>query len=200
MKLVLASHNRHKLVELQTILGETIPNLELLTLDDVGLCDEIEENGSTFEENARIKAAAAAASGYIGIGDDSGLCVDALGGDPGIFSARYAGEHGDDAANNARLLSELSDKEDRGARFVCALACVFPDGSPDLCVRGEAEGVILREPMGDGGFGYDPLFYYPPLEKSFGALSPEEKNRVSHRNDALRKMAPLLLARMAEKQ
>ena len=200
MKLVLASHNRHKLKELQTILGQTIPNLELLTLDDVGLTDEIEENGSTFEENARIKAAAAAASGYIGIGDDSGLCVDALDGAPGIFSARYAGEHGDDKANNARLLSELSDKEDRGARFVCALACVFPDGSPDLCVRGEVEGVILREPMGEGGFGYDPLFYYPPLEKSFGTLTPEEKNRASHRNAALRKIAPLLLSRMAEEQ
>ena len=192
MKIVLASRNKKKIAELQTLLGEYIEGIEILSLDDVGILGEIEENGNSFSENALIKARAAAESGYIGIGDDSGLEVDALGGAPGIYSARYAGGHGDDEANNQLLLKNLEDKTDRSARFVCALACVYPDGREDICVIGKAEGEIISEYRGEGGFGYDPLFYFPPLGKTFGELSAEEKNRVSHRSDAIRKMAEKL--------
>ena len=192
MKIVLASRNKKKIAELQTLLGEYIEGIEILSLDDVGILGEIEENGNSFSENALIKARAAASSGYIGIGDDSGLEVDALGGAPGIYSARYAGGHGDDEANNQLLLKNLEDKTDRSARFVCALACVYPDGREDICVIGKAEGEIISEYRGAGGFGYDPLFYFPLLGKTFGELSAEEKNRVSHRSDAIRKMAEKL--------
>lgn len=192
MKIVLASRNKKKIAELQTLLGEYIEGIEILSLDDVGILGEIEENGNSFSENALIKARAAASSGYIGIGDDSGLEVDALGGAPGIYSARYAGGHGDDEANNQLLLKNLEDKTDRSARFICALACVYPDGREDICVIGKAEGEIISEYRGEGGFGYDPLFYFPPLGKTFGELSAEEKNRVSHRSDAIRKMAEKL--------
>lgn len=192
MKIVLASRNKKKIAELQTLLGEYIEGIEILSLDDVGILGEIEENGNSFSENALIKARAAAESGYIGIGDDSGLEVDALGGAPGIYSARYAGGHGDDEANNQLLLKNLEDKTDRSARFICALACVYPDGREDICVIGKAEGEIISEYRGEGGFGYDPLFYFPPLGKTFGELSAEEKNRVSHRSDAIRKMAEKL--------
>ena len=189
MKIVLASRNKHKICELQTMLREYIADVEILSLDDVGIFGEIEENGESFAENSLIKARAAAASGYIGIGDDSGLEVYALGGEPGIYSARYAGEHGDDAANNALLLRRLEDKEDRTGRFVCAISCVFPDGREDICVLGTAEGIILKEARGVGGFGYDPLFYYPPLDKTFGELSSDEKNLCSHRRRAIEKLA-----------
>ena len=192
MKIVLASRNKHKISELQTLLGDYIEGVEILSLDDVGIYGEIEENGSTFSENAMIKARAAASSGYIGLGDDSGLEVDALGGEPGVYSARYGGTHGDDAANNALLLKNLEGKSDRSARFVCALACVFPDERGELCVLGTAEGEILREHRGKGGFGYDPLFYFPPLAKTFGELTPEEKNRHSHRSNAIKKLASAL--------
>lgn len=192
MKIVLASRNKKKISELQTLLGEYIEGMEILSLDDVGIYGEIEENGSSFAENALIKARAAASSGYIGIGDDSGLEVDALGGAPGIYSARYAGGHGDDEANNQLLLKNLEGAADRSARFICALACVFPDGREDICVIGKAEGEIISEYRGNGGFGYDPLFYFPPLGKTFGELSAEEKNKISHRSDAIRKMAEKL--------
>lgn len=191
MKIVLASRNKHKISELQALLGEYIDDLEILSLDEVGIYGEIDENGKSFSENALIKARCAATSGYIGVGDDSGLEVDALDGAPGIYSARYAGAHGDDSANNALLLENLKNKADRSGRFVCAIACVFPDGR-EICVRGVAEGEILCEYRGAGGFGYDPLFYYPPLNKTFGELSAEEKNKVSHRSDAIRKLAAKL--------
>ena len=178
MKIVLASRNKKKIAELQTLLGEYIEGIEILSLDDVGILGEIEENGNSFSENALIKARAAASSGYIGIGDDSGLEVDALGGAPGIYSARYAGGHGDDEANNQLLLKNLEDKTDRSARFICALACVYPDGREDICVIGKAEGEIISEYRGEGGFGYDPLFYFPPLGKTFGELSAEEKKEI----------------------
>ncbi|MBE6596905.1 MAG: XTP/dITP diphosphatase [Ruminococcaceae bacterium] len=192
MKFVLASRNKHKIKELEFLLGKYIKGIEILSLDDVGFFDEIEENGETFEENSLIKAKAAAMSGYIGIGDDSGLEVDALDGAPGVYSARYAGEHGNDKANNELLLENLKGKEDRSGRFVCALACVFPKDGRALSVRGTAEGEMLTEAHGEGGFGYDPLFYYPPLKKTFGELTPDEKNQVSHRSDAVKKMAELL--------
>ena len=127
MKIVLASRNKKKKVELQTLLSQYIDGIEILSLDDVGIYGEIEEDGETFEENALIKANAAVKSGYIGVGDDSGLEVSALGGAPGVYSARYAGEHGNDEANNAYLLKNLEGKNDRSARFVCCIACVFPE-------------------------------------------------------------------------
>ena len=187
MKIVVASHNKKKISELNALLSKHVEGVELLSLDDVGMLDEIVEDGESFEANAFIKARAAARSGYIGVGDDSGLCVKALGGAPGIFSARYAGEHGDDEANNALLLKNLEDKESREAEFVCALACVFPNGEhEDFCVRGSAPGEILVERRGEKGFGYDPLFYYAPLDKTFAEMSAEEKNEISHRAVAVK--------------
>ena len=188
MEIVIASRNQHKIRELEALLSRFVAGVKLLSLDDVGFDGDIEEDGTTFTENALIKARAAASSGKIGVGDDSGLCVNALDGAPGIFSARFAGEHGNDAANNEKLLRELSDKEDRSAFFVCAIACVLPDGR-EIVVEGRAEGTILREANGGGGFGYDPLFYYEPLDKTFAALSPEEKNQVSHRARAVEAFA-----------
>ena len=199
MKIVLASRNQKKIKELKTLLSDFIPNIEILSLDDVGITEEIEENGSTFAENALIKARVAATSGYIGVGDDSGLTVDALGGEPGIYSARYAarchyaGEHNDEA-NNQVLLQKLENVSDpdRTAAFVCTIACVFPNGK-EITVRGEAPGLILRSYEGEGGFGYDPLFYYEGLQKTFAQLTPEEKNKVSHRGVAIRAFAQKLM-------
>lgn len=199
MKIVLASRNQKKIKELKALLSEFISNIEILSLDDVGITEEIEENGSTFAENALIKARAAATSGYIGVGDDSGLTVDALDGAPGIYSARYAavcgyaGEHNDEANNQVLLqkLDALADDARTGA-FVCTIACVFPDGR-ELTVSGEARGRILRSYLGEGGFGYDPLFYYEPLQKTFAQLTPEEKNRISHRGAAIRAFAQKLM-------
>jgi len=196
MKIVLASRNKKKIKELETLLSEYIEGIEILSLDDVGIYGEIEEDGESFAENALIKASAAARSGYIGIGDDSGLEVDALGGAPGIYSARYAGEHGNDAANNALLLKNLEGVENRRARFVCALACVFPDGSEPISVFGTAEGEMISEYRGEGGFGYDPLFYFPPLDKTFAELTAEEKNKISHRSCAIRLFAEALRERI----
>jgi len=191
MKIVLASRNKHKIGELQALLGKHIPNVEVMSLDDVGFEGDIVEDGSTFEENAFIKARAAASTGHIGLGDDSGLSVRALGGEPGIYSARYAGEHGDDAANNTLLLEKLADKSDKSAEFVCALACVFPDGR-ELCVRGATEGVIIDEYRGEGGFGYDPLFLYEPMGKTFAEMTADEKNAISHRGRAIELLAQRL--------
>ena len=191
MKIVLASRNKKKISELQTLLSQYIEGIEILSLDDVGIHGEIEEDGETFEDNALIKAMVAASSGYIGVGDDSGLEVDALGGAPGVFSARYAGEHGDDEANNDLLLKNLEDKSDRSARFVCCIACVFPEkyGCEPIVVRGSVEGEILRERQGEGGFGYDPLFYFPQFGKTLAEVTPEEKNKVSHRANAIKAFA-----------
>ncbi len=194
MKIVLASRNKKKIGELRAILSEYIDGIEILSLDDVGIHGEIEEDGDTFEQNALIKARAAAQSGYIGVGDDSGLCVDALGGAPGVYSARYAGEHGDDEANNDLLLKNLEEKEDRSAQFVCCIACVFPEryGLDPVVVRGHVDGIILKERQGDGGFGYDPLFYLPLFNKTMAEILPEEKNSVSHRGNAIKLLAEKL--------
>ena len=193
MKIVLASRNKKKIAELQTLLSQYIENVEILSLDDVGIFGEIEENGETYRENALIKARVAASSGYIGLGDDSGLSVNALDGAPGIYSARYAGEHGDDRANNEKLLSELADKTDRSAKFVCTIGCVFPDAPEKGHIfRGETEGVIIDEYRGAGGFGYDPLFLYEPMGRTFAELSSEEKNAISHRGKAIELFAEFL--------
>ncbi len=198
MKMVLASRNKKKIEELRTLLAKEFSNVEILSLDDVGIVGEIEENGSTFEENALIKARVAAKSGYIGVGDDSGLSVDALGGEPGIYSARYAarchfaGDH-DDEGNNQCLLYNLRDVPDkkRTAAYVCAVGCVFPDGR-EFVVRGESRGKILREYHGTGGFGYDPLFYFEQFQKTFAEVTSEQKHSVSHRGIAIREFAKKL--------
>lgn len=198
MKIVLASQNKKKIIELRTLLGDMIPDIEILSLADVGITGDIIEDGDSFEANALIKARAAAASGYIGVGDDSGLCVDALGGAPGIYSARYAGEHGDDEANLDLVLKNMEGQTDRRAAFVCAIACVFPDGSEPIVCHGRVDGELLHARDGEGGFGYDPIFYYPPYGKSFGVSSVEEKNAVSHRARALAAFAKALAARLTE--
>lgn len=198
MKIVLASRNRKKIAELHAILHRYFSDIEILSLDDVGIFGEIEENGESFAENALIKARVAASSGMIGVGDDSGLTVDALGGEPGIYSARYAarcnfaGEHNDEA-NNTVLLKKLDglSPEERGAAFVSTIACVFPDGR-DVVVRGEVRGRILGEYRGEGGFGYDPLFYYEPMDKTFAQMSSTEKNAISHRGRAVEALAQVL--------
>lgn len=196
MKIVLASQNKKKIVELRTLLGEFIPGIEILSLADVGITGDIVEDGDSFEANALIKAGAAAASGYIGVGDDSGLCVEALGGAPGIYSARYAGEHGDDDANLDLVLEHMEGKTDRRAAFVCCIACVFPDGSEPIVCHGRVDGELLYARDGEGGFGYDPIFYYPPFGKSFGVTSAEQKNTVSHRARALAAFAEALRDRL----
>ncbi len=195
MKIVLASRNVHKIKELEEFLRPVIEPLELLTLDEAGITEEIEETGATFEENAVLKARAAASRGYVGIADDSGLEVDMLEGEPGVFSARYAGEPCDDRRNNTKLKRKLADvpPESRGAAFVSVIACILP-WRPDrpLSARGICRGVILNEERGQGGFGYDPLFYYPPLEKTFAEMSVAEKNSISHRARAMKRFVKLL--------
>ncbi len=194
MKIVLASHNKKKIKELREILAGAIADVEILSLDDVGLTDEIEENGTTFAENAFIKACAAAKSGYIGVGDDSGLEVYALDRAPGIYSARYSGEHGDDEANNQLLLRNLADKQDRSGAFVCGIACVFPeDLTKSYYFEGRTEGEILHEYRGEGGFGYDPLFYYPEMQKTFAEMTADEKNSISHRGKAMQLLVEFLV-------
>lgn len=198
MKIVLASRNKKKIEELRTLLSEEFSDMEILSLDDAGIYGEIEENGETFEENALIKARVAAGSGYIGVADDSGLAVDALGGEPGVYSARYAakcnfaGDH-DDEGNNQCLLYNLRSVPDdkRTGAYVCAVACVFPDGK-EFVVRGESRGRILREYHGTGGFGYDPLFYFDQFQKTFAEVSAAEKHSVSHRGIAIRAFAKKL--------
>ncbi len=194
MKMVLASRNSHKIAELETLLARYVEGVEILSLDEVGITGEIEENGTTFEENALIKARVAAASGYIGLGDDSGLSVRALGGAPGIYSARYAGEHGNTAENNALLLKNMEGLNDRYAEFVCVIACVLPNGE-EFFVRGAAAGEILSDYHGEGGFGYDPLFFDPKQGKTFAEMSAEEKNAVSHRGHAVALLADELKKR-----
>ncbi len=198
MRIVLASRNRKKIAELEAILAKHFADIEILSLDDVGIYGEIEENGESFAENALIKARVAATSGMIGVGDDSGLVVDALGGEPGIYSARYAarcgyaGEHNDEA-NNVVLLEKLAglSPEKRTAAFVSTIACVFPDGR-EIVVSGDVKGEILSEYRGEGGFGYDPLFYYAPYGKTFAQLTPDEKNAISHRGRAVEALAEVL--------
>ena len=187
LKLVLASRNKKKIAELETLLGALSSKVQVLSLDDVGFTDDIVEDGDTFAANSLIKASVPARLGYIGVADDSGLAVDALDGAPGVYSARYSGEGAGDGENNKKLLAALADVPDekRTARFCTVVTCAFPDGT-NFQVEGICEGRILHAPAGEGGFGYDPLFYYEPFGKSFAELTADEKNAVSHRGKAMR--------------
>ena len=194
---VLASRNKGKVKELQSLLNGLLGEvIDLRSLDEVGITEEIEENGATFEENALIKATVAARSGYLGLADDSGLVVPALNMEPGIHSARYAGEHGNDAANNALLLKKLQGVANREAAFVCSLVMVFPDGSAPIRAVGAVEGEILLCERGENGFGYDPLFWYDPMGKTMAEMTAEEKNAISHRGVAVRRFAQKFARRM----
>ncbi|WP_280507870.1 RdgB/HAM1 family non-canonical purine NTP pyrophosphatase [Nocardia flavorosea] len=199
-RVLLASRNAKKLNELRRILDEAgIAGLEIVGLDDVPEYPEAPETGATFEENALAKARdGAQATGLPCIADDSGIAVDALNGMPGVLSARWAGRHGDDAANNALLLAQLSDVPDdrRGAHFVSACALVLPDGA-ETVVRGEWPGTIGRAPQGDGGFGYDPLFHPGGGDHSAAQLTPAQKDAASHRGRALAELLPAL-SRLAD--
>lgn len=187
IKIVLATRNKNKIKELKTFFNELSSlDIQVLSLDDIGFLGEIEESGRTFEENAISKASVPAKLGYIGIADDSGLCVDALGGAPGIYSARFSG--GNDEDNNDLLLKKLENESDRSAKYVCAMACVFPDHSKDFTVRGECYGKILTERHGEGGFGYDPLFYFEPFGTTFAEVDMSKKNKVSHRGIAMKSL------------
>ncbi|MCP2293228.1 RdgB/HAM1 family non-canonical purine NTP pyrophosphatase [Nocardia amikacinitolerans] len=196
-RVLVASRNAKKLKELRRILDEAgVAGVEIVGLDDVPPYDEAPETGATFEENALAKARdGAAATGLPCVADDSGIEVDALNGMPGVLSARWAGRHGDDAANNALLLAQLTDVPDerRGGRFVSTCALVVPGGT-ELVVRGEWPGTIARKPMGEGGFGYDPLFVPDGGSVSAAQLTPAEKDAASHRGRALRQLLPALAA------
>ena len=198
MKFVLASSNQKKIKELRAILSQIMENAEVITLAEAGITDDIVEDGASFAENALIKARVAASTGNIGIADDSGLTVEALGGEPGIYSARYAGEHGNDEANNKKLLENMKGIENRRAAFVCSIACVFPDGSEPIIAEGKVEGEILEAPLGESGFGYDPLFWSPLLGKTLAEALPEEKNAISHRANALKAFSKAFMKRMEE--
>jgi XTP/dITP diphosphohydrolase len=193
-RVVLASHNAHKLEELRRILAPLVPEVELIGYDG----PEPVENGVTFEQNALLKARAAAEhTGLPAIADDSGISVDVLGGCPGIFSARWAGAERSDTANVDLLLWQLSDLSDehRAASFVCAAALALPAGD-EIVVRGEWAGSVLREPAGDGGFGYDPVFQPLGEQRSAAQLSPEEKDAMSHRRRAFTALATEMRSRL----
>ena len=188
--LVIASNNAHKIQEISDMVED---RLRVISMKEAGFEGDIDENGETFEENAVIKARAVAkATGYCALGDDSGLSVDALDGAPGVHSARYCGRHGDDKANNDLLIANMADipAEDRTAEFVCAMALSLPNGEVKT-VRGTCPGVITFTPRGNGGFGYDPYFEYLSGE-TFAEMAQEEKNRISHRANAMRLMIPYL--------
>jgi len=193
MKLILATNNAHKMREIFEILGAEFP--DMVTLKQAGLEIDVEEDGSTFAENAIKKAEEVLKfSGYpAALADDSGLIVDELGGAPGVYSARYAGEGHNDADNNAKLMRDMAGvpTERRTCRFASAVA-LAREGKETICVMGYAEGVLLTEARGSNGFGYDPYFFYPPFGKSFAELSAEEKNAVSHRKHALEALLEVL--------
>ena len=198
-RIILASNNIKKIKELKEILKGCA--YEVYSLKDMNIDIEVEEDGVTFEENAEKKATEIykylsdkGESNFIVLSDDSGLEVDCLNGEPGVYSARYAGEHGNDYKNNLKLLQEMKDfkGDERSARFVCVIAVVFEDGSVKT-VRGEVEGYIMEELKTKDGFGYDPLFFYKGFNKTFGEATPEEKNKISHRGNALKKLKDILI-------
>ena len=198
-KLILASNNAKKVKEIKEIL-EGLP-IEVKSLKDEGIDIDVVEDGKTFEENAKKKAKeiyefllSKGKKDFIVLADDSGLEVDYLNGEPGIYSARYSGEHGNDDKNNEKLLENLEGvpKEKRGAQFVCQLS-LFTDKGEYYTVRGEVRGFIIESIQGKGGFGYDPLFFYEPFNKTFGELEAEEKNKISHRGIARIKLKDTLI-------
>ena len=187
-KIILASNNKGKIAEVKEILKDM--NVEVISMKEAGLDVDIEENGSTFEENAFIKAEAIMKmTGEITIADDSGLEVDYLNKEPGIYSARYMGHDTSYDIKNNAIIQRLDGVKgtDRSARFVCAMAVVFPDGK-NIIARGTMEGLIADKPMGENGFGYDPIMYLPEYQKTSAQLSSEEKNKISHRGKALEKL------------
>ena len=183
MKLVLASKNKKKLIEMQEILSAL--GVEVVLQSEVGVDVDVEETGTTFAENAALKAhAVCEACGLPAIADDSGLCVDALNGAPGVYSARYGGEGLDDVGRYRLLLENMRGQLDRRCGFVSAICCAFPNGD-EITAQGECRGTLAYAPKGDGGFGYDPIFFVPELRKTFSQLTAEEKNEISHRGKAL---------------
>ena len=184
--LVIATRNTGKTSEIRDLLKGFPINIK--NLDDFGPIPEVEEDGNTFDENAYKKASfAARILGLPALADDSGLLVEALGGAPGVHSARYAGENATDEQRRAKLLQEMEEKTDRRAAFECVISIAVPTG-PALTYEARCEGLITREPAGSNGFGYDPIFYYPPLKKTFAELTMQEKSHVSHRGKALREL------------
>ncbi len=194
MRVVLATRNAHKLVEMRRILDEAGLQIELVGTDEFPDLADVAETGSTFAANALLKARSVCAeTGLPAIADDSGLGVDALNGMPGIFSARWSGAHGDDIANLNLLLGQLSDVPDnrRGAAFHCAAAVVLPDGT-ERVVEGSIDGTLIREPRGTNGFGYDPIFVPLGESRTTAEMSAEEKDAISHRGRAIRALVPVL--------
>ena len=193
MKLIIASNNAHKMREIFEILGAEFP--DMVTLKQAGLCIDVVEDGDTFAANAIKKAEEVRRiSGFpAALADDSGLIVDALGGAPGVYSARYAGEGHNDADNNAKLMRDMAGvpAEQRACRFASAVA-LAREGKETVCAMGYAEGILLSEARGENGFGYDPYFFFPPFGKSFAELGAEEKNAVSHRKHALEALLDVL--------
>ena len=184
MKFILATHNPGKLREMAAILSQY--GVEVVSPADVGITVDVEETGTTFAENAMLKAKAiCAAADLPAIADDSGLCVDALNGGPGVYSARYGGEGLDDKGRYTPLLQNMRGQTTRAAHFACAIACAFPNGD-ELTAEGRCDGTIAFAPMGEGGFGYDPVFFVPEKAKTFGQLTAEEKSAISHRGKALK--------------
>ena len=183
-KFVLATHNPGKQPEMSAILSKF--GIQVVSPADVGITVDVEETGTTFAENAMLKAKAICeASGLPAIADDSGLCVDALNGGPGVYSARYGGEELDDRGRYMLLLNSMRGQTTRAAHFACAIACAFPGGDT-LTAEGRCDGAIAFAPMGEGGFGYDPVFLVPEKGKTFGQLTAEEKSEISHRGKALK--------------
>jgi len=201
--MVLATRNAHKVSELTRILATTGVEVSLIGLDKFPGMPEVAETGLTFADNALLKARAVAAfTGLAAVADDSGLCVDALHGMPGIFSARWSGRHGDDRANLDLLLGQLSDVSERGAQFVCAAVLVLPgaggeQATGEWTATGVLSGTLIREPRGSGGFGYDPVFVANGYSVTNAELAPEEKDAMSHRGRALRALAPVIAAQLA---
>ncbi|HEX5017111.1 MAG TPA: XTP/dITP diphosphatase [Actinomycetes bacterium] len=190
-RLVLATHNPHKVRELRRILSDAGVQIELVGTDEYPDLPDVAETGTTFAENALLKAhAVAAATGEPAVADDSGLCVDVLGGMPGVFSARWAGRHGDDEANLRLVLAQIADVPDdrRGAHFACAAALALPQGGEHV-FEGRLTGSLIREPRGSNGFGYDPIFVPDGEVRTTAEMSPDEKDAISHRGRAFRRLA-----------
>jgi XTP/dITP diphosphohydrolase len=195
-RLVLATANPHKLIELTRILAAGHVDVQVSSLAEFPGAPEVAETGATFAANALLKAHAIARfTGLPAVADDSGICVDALNGMPGVLSARWSGKHGDDAANLRLLLAQLSDVPDerRGAQFVCAAALVLPDGREHVS-EGVVTGRLVREPRGENGFGYDPVFVPGSADITTAEMDPADKDRISHRGKALRGLAPVIAA------